>query len=90
VASTAGNVRIFKHGYDLGGQLDSNFVVCSVSATTAAGVVTVIPFTNTYAAEAAIVLTSEFVVLVSDDWKWAIALVVGSDRNLFEVGFYAE
>jgi hypothetical protein len=65
-------------------------VVCSVSTTTAAGVVTVIPFTNTYADETDITLTSEFVVLVSADWKWAIALVVGSDRNLFEVGFYAE
>jgi hypothetical protein len=65
-------------------------VVCSVSATTAAGVVTVIPFTNTYANEASIVLTNELVVLADTNWEWAIALVVGSDRNLFEVGFYAE
>lgn len=63
-------------------------MVCSVSTTTAAGVVTVIPFTNTYSAETAIKLTSEFVVLVSTDWAWTISLVVGSDRNLFEVGFY--
>jgi len=68
--------------------LDSNFVVCSVSATTAAGVVTIIPFTNTYADETTIVLTNELVVLASSDYAWAITLVVGSDRNLFEVGFY--
>lgn len=65
-------------------------MVCSVSTTLTNGQVTVIPFTNTYAAETAIVLTSEFVVLASTDWAWKIALVVGSDRNLFEVGFYAE
>jgi hypothetical protein len=66
-------------------------VVCSVTSTVpAAGVVTVIPFTNTYADEASITLTNEFVVLVSADWLWEITVVVGSDRNLFEVGFYPD
>jgi len=63
-------------------------VVCSVSAATSVGAVTVIPFTNTYADETTIVHTSELVVLVSTDWLWKITIVVGSDRNMFEVGFY--
>jgi len=64
-------------------------VVCSVSTTLTNGQVTVIPFTNTYADETAIEHTSEFVVLSSSNWLWKIALVVGSDRNLFDVGFYS-
>jgi len=82
-------MRIFKHGYALGGQLDSNFVVCSVGTIAAEGVVTVIPFTNTYAG-ATEAWTTELSSLVSTDWAWAIAVVVGTDRNMFGVGFYVD
>lgn len=58
-------------------------MVCSVSTVTADGVVTVIPFTNTYADETSIALTSELGVLVSASWLWKVTIVVGSDRNLF-------
>lgn len=63
-------------------------MVCSVSASTTAGAVTVIPFTNTYTDETSITQTNELVVLGSADWLWKITLVVGADRNMFEVGFY--
>jgi hypothetical protein len=67
--------------------LDSNFLVCSVGTVGADGVVTVIPFTNTYAT-ATDTTTSEFLALVHADWAWKLVLVVGSDRNMFFVGFY--
>jgi hypothetical protein len=62
-------------------------VVCSVGTITTTGSVTIIPFTNTYTAvnEA---LTSELVALVHADWLWKVVIVIGSDRNLFGVGFY--
>jgi len=62
-------------------------VVCSVGTIAAEGSVTVIPFTNTYTA-ANEVQTSELFVLESDDWLWKVMIVVGSDRNMFAVGFY--
>jgi len=62
-------------------------VVCSVGTVTAAGVVTVIPFTNTYATLDA-THTNEFVALVGASWVWKLTLVIGSDRNMFFVGFY--
>jgi len=62
-------------------------VVCSVGTVTSEGVVTVIPFTNTYASDNE-VSTTEFVVLVSTSWEWKLVIVIGSDRNMFLVGFY--
>jgi len=62
-------------------------LVCSVGTITASGVVTVIPFTNTYTTVTD-KHTSEFVPLVHADWVWKLCLVVGSDRNMFFVGFY--
>jgi hypothetical protein len=67
--------------------LDSNFLVCSVGTVGADGVVTVIPFTNTYLTSSA-TSTNEFLVLISADWAWKLVLVIGSDRNMFFVGFY--
>lgn len=75
------------HGNALGRQIDTNFLVCSVGTIAAEGVVTVIPFTNTYATTSD-VHTSEFLVLVHADWAWKLTLVIGSDRNMFFVGFY--
>lgn len=62
-------------------------MVCSVGTITAEGVVTVIPFVNTYLT-ATTKHTSEFLTLVSGDWGWKLTLVIGSDRNMFFVGFY--
>jgi len=62
-------------------------VVCSVGTIAAEGSVTVIPFTNTYTANNE-VQTSELFVLESDDWLWKVMIVIGSDRNMFAVGFY--
>jgi len=62
-------------------------LVCSVGTITADGVVTVIPFTNTYTADDTAV-TSEFVELDTAAWAWKLVLVIGSDRNMFFVGFY--
>jgi hypothetical protein len=67
--------------------LDTNFVVCSVGTVPTEGVVTVIPFTNTYAT-ATEKHTSELTALVHADWAWKIVLVIGTDRNMFGVGFY--
>jgi hypothetical protein len=67
--------------------LDSNFLVCSVGTVGADGVVTVIPFTNTYLT-ATDTSTSEFLILVHADWAWKLVLVIGSDRNMYFVGFY--
>jgi len=86
---SAGGVtkRIFGYGYALGGQLDTNFVVCSVGTIAAEGVVTVIPFTNTYLT-ATETYTNELTALVDTNWGWKVAVVVGTDRNMFGVGFY--
>lgn len=62
-------------------------MVCSVGTITSAGVVTVIPFTNTYASLTA-KHSSELLVLIHGDWAWKLCLVIGSDRNMFFVGFY--
>jgi len=62
-------------------------LVCSVGTITAEGVVTVIPFVNTYATLTD-THTSEFLTLVHTDWAWKLTLVIGSDRNMFFVGFY--
>lgn len=57
-------------------------MVCSVGTIDAKGSVTVIPFTNTYAADNE-ATTSELGALFDDDWVWNIVLVIGSDRNMF-------
>lgn len=62
-------------------------MVCSVGTITATGTVTVIPFVNTYKT-ATDVHTSEFLLLVATDWAWKLTLVIGTDRNMFFVGFY--
>jgi len=62
-------------------------LVCSVGTVTADGVVTVIPFTNTYTTDDTKV-TSEFIELVEATWAWKLVIVIGSDRNMFFVGFY--
>jgi len=62
-------------------------VVCSVGTIDAKGSVTVIPFTNTYTGDAE-TYTNECVVLESDDYLWKVMIVIGSDRNMFAVGFY--
>lgn len=82
-----GPTRIFDYGYSLGGQLDSNFVVCSVGTVPTEGVVTVIPFVNNYATTTD-AITNELFALEHDDWLWKVMIVVGTDRNMFGVGFY--
>jgi len=67
--------------------LDTNFLVCSVGTVPTTGVVTVIPFVNTYATLTD-AHTSEFLTLVHADWVWKLTIVIGSDRNMFFVGFY--
>jgi len=62
-------------------------VVCSVGTVPTEGVVTVIPFTNTYLT-ATEKHTTELTALVHADWAWKIVLVIGTDRNMFGVGFY--
>jgi hypothetical protein len=62
-------------------------LVCSVGTVSADGVVTVVPFVNTYLTTGDI-HTSEFLLLVATDWAWTLTLVIGSDRNMFFVGFY--
>jgi len=62
-------------------------LVCSVGTVGTEGVVTVIPFVNTYLT-ATTKHTSEFLTLVHSDWAWKLTLVIGSDRNMFFVGFY--
>jgi hypothetical protein len=62
-------------------------LVCSVGTIAAEGVVTVIPFVNTYLT-ATTKHTSEFLVLVDADWEWKLTLVIGSDKDMFFVGFY--
>lgn len=67
--------------------MDTNFVVCSVGTIAAEGSVTIIPFTNTYATTSDS-STSEISALVHQDWVWNVVLVIGSDRNMYGVGFY--
>jgi hypothetical protein len=69
--------------------LDTNFVVCSVGTIADEGSVTVIPFTNTYTADNE-ASTSELGALVHADWLWKVVLVIGSDRNMYGVGFYPQ
>jgi hypothetical protein len=57
-------------------------MVCSVGTIAAEGSVTIIPFTNTYAADNE-ATTSELGALFDGDWVWNIVLVIGSDRNMF-------
>jgi len=59
-------------------------MVCSVGTVASTGVVTVIPFINNYAAAG---LSTELVNLAGATWGWLIRIVVGSDRNMFVVGF---
>jgi hypothetical protein len=62
-------------------------VVCSVGTVPTEGVVTVIPFVNNYASATA-TTNNELYDLVSSDWLWKVVIVIGSDRNMFGVGFY--
>jgi len=62
-------------------------VVCSVGTVPTEGVVTVIPFKTSYATTGE-TTNSELMDLVSSDWLWKVTIVVGTDRNMFGVGFY--
>jgi hypothetical protein len=67
--------------------MDTNFLVCSVDTVPETGVVTIIPFRNTYSGSITH-FTSEIVHLTDAAWGWKVTVVIGTDRNMFSVSFY--
>jgi hypothetical protein len=67
--------------------MDTNFMVCSVDTVGTDGVVTIIPFKNTYSSVTE-AWTSELTNLESSIWAWKVKVVIGTDRNMFFVSFY--
>jgi len=63
-------------------------MVCSIGAVTSTGVVTIVPFTNTFTGTAVVTSTSLTGLTVDADWNWFITLVIGKDRNMHGAYWY--
>jgi hypothetical protein len=63
-------------------------MVCSIGAVTSTGVVTVVPFTNTFTGTAIVTSATLTGLTIDADWNWFITLVIGKDRNMHGAYWY--